>query len=155
MPVTRSNDPCRKVLSKSVGPDIHQLGGKVSVYRRGFRKEFSSDWARYFQVLCERRGRVDQNIVPRLHRPLITRTGCEVRGIATERAANGGHRLCGIIQVVIRRFRPGGGGRQTPIPPERISFPCRVQEVSCIAAARRRPVIFFPPLVGGHYENLY
>jgi hypothetical protein len=63
IPVASAEDALSEVNGCAIRCNIEQFGGEVGVHSRGCSKEFEADRAGDFEVMLERGGRVDQNII--------------------------------------------------------------------------------------------
>ncbi len=77
--------------------------------------EIQGDGAGDFHVVLKGRGGIDQDVGTGFEVPLIARARRQMDGIATQRAADGGHRIGGVVHVAIGYFGARGSGGERAV----------------------------------------
>src|SRR5258708_18251629 len=103
--ITRADDSFRQVLCETIRSHVYELRREIRIHGGRFCKKLQRNRAGDFRILRKSWSRVDQDIVPRLHRTLISRTRWHVLTVAAQRTANRGPRPRRIINIMIRRVR--------------------------------------------------
>jgi hypothetical protein len=82
IPVASAQDALCDIDGRTIWCNVEEFSGEVGVHRRGCGEQFEADWSGDFDVMIERRGRIDQDVISFFNQTLVARTRGEMISIA-------------------------------------------------------------------------
>src|ERR1700733_1442646 len=138
--VAHAEDAVGEVFGEAVGGDVDEHGGEVGVHGGGFYIGLESDGAGDLEILLQRLGGIDEDVVAIFGGSLIARAGLVVNHVAAERAADAGDGIRGIVGEFVGGFFFRGGGGECTVAAERVCSAGRMDVVARGLHFGRRPV---------------
>ena len=155
LPIARAHDPLGQILRKTIRANVDQLRNEIGIDCGGLREDIESHGSCDFHIVRKRRGRVDKNILPLFHWPLVAWPGLKMltdRNTTGRRSSAPDSRDRTCTGQVFRRGESTSGA--SPSPDAEFAFPAECRKYLCLSRTGERPVILVAPLIGAHHKNL-